>query len=106
MGLGMSIFIVKDDGSLERLPAGSYNRLLQRDSNERLRRYAGKRVRCAVVIVESIERKPAAIVKSQYACLSFDSEGRLLMERDEIEARLAMETVIPGNDKHVVDAIK
>jgi hypothetical protein len=58
MGLGMRIFIVKDDDSLERLPAGRYNRLLQRDSNERLLPYAGKRVRCAVIVVESFERIP------------------------------------------------
>ena len=45
MGLGMRIFIVKDDGSLERLSVGRYNRLLRHDSNERLLQYVGKRVR-------------------------------------------------------------
>jgi hypothetical protein len=57
--------------------------------------------------VESIERKPTGIVKSQYACLSFDSEGRLLMERDENDFRLAteaLEPVITGREKQVVDA--
>ena len=69
MGLGMRIIIVKDDGSLERLPFGRYNRLLRHDSNERLLQYAGKRVRCAVIVVESFERIPVEIVKSQYSFL-------------------------------------
>jgi hypothetical protein len=91
MGLGMRIFIVNDDGSLERLPVGRYNRLLRHESNERLLQYAGKRVRCAVLVVESMDRIPVEIVKSQYSYLLFDSEGRLLMEWDKKEARLAMD---------------
>jgi len=107
MGLGMRIFIVKDDGSLERLPISKYNRLLRHDSDERLLQYAGKRVRCAVIVVESKDRMPVEIVKSQYSYLLFDSTGRLLMEWDEKEARLAMdmlEPVIADMDKQVVDA--
>jgi len=107
MGLGMRIFIVKDDSSLERLPVGRYNRLLQRDSNERFLQYAGKRVRCAVIVVESFERIPVEIVKSQYSFLLFDSEGKLLMELDENESRVAsdmLEPVIAGKNKQVVDA--
>lgn len=91
MGLGMRIFVVKDDGALERLPFGRYNRLLQRDSNERLLKNAGRRVRCAVLVVESEDRIPVEIVKSQYSYLLFDHEGRLLMEWDEKESRLAMD---------------
>ena len=107
MGLGMRIFIVKNDGSLERLPVGKYNRLLRHDSNERLLQYAGKRVRCAVIVVESKDRIPVEIVKSQYSYLLFDSSGRLLMEWDEKEARLAMDMLEPVTadmDKQVVDA--
>ena len=107
MGLGMRIFVVNDDGSLERLPAGRYNRLLRHGSNERLLQYAGQRVRCAVIVVESKNRKPIEIVKSQYSYILFDSNGRLLMEWDEKEARLAMDMlgpVIADKDKQVVDA--
>ena len=107
MGLGMRIFIVNDDGSLERMPAGRYNRLLRHGSNERLLQYAGKRVRCAVIVVESFERIPVEIVKSQYSYLLFDSEGKLLMELDENESRVAsdlLEPVIVGKNKQGVDA--
>jgi hypothetical protein len=104
MGLGIRIFIVKDDGSLERLPVGRYTRLVRHGSNERLLQYAGKRVRWAVIVVESKDRIPVKIVKSQF---SYDSSGRLSMEWDEKEARLAMdmlEPVIADKDKQVVDA--
>ena len=109
MGLGMRIFIVNDDGSLERLPVRRYNRLLGHESNERLRQYAGKRVRCAVIVVESKDRLPVEIVKSQYSYILFDSNGRLLVEWVEKEARLAMdmlEPVIAEKDKQVVEARK
>ncbi len=107
MGLGMRVFIVKDDGSLEHLPFGKYNQLLRRDAKARLPEYAGKRVRCAVMVVETINRKPIEIVKSQFSYLLFDSDGRLHAERDEGEARLAMEMLEPvtaEKDKQVIDA--
>jgi len=106
MGLGMRIFIVKDDGSLERLPFGRYNRLLQRHPSERLFQYAGKRVRCVVIVLESINRKPVDILKCQYSYLSFDSNG-MLKKGGEREVKLAMdmlEPVIIERAKQVVDA--
>jgi hypothetical protein len=106
MGLGMRIFIVKDDGSLERLPFGRYNRLLQRHPSERLFQYAGKRVRCAVIVVESINRKPVEILKCQYSYLSFDSDG-MIKKGGEGEVKLAMdmlEPVIIERAKQLVDA--
>jgi hypothetical protein len=106
MGLGMRIFIVKDDGSLERLPFGRYNRLLQRRPSEMLFQYAGKRVRCVVIVVESINRKPVEILKCQYSYLSFDSDG-MIKKGSEGEVKLAMdmlEPVIIERAKQVVDA--
>ena len=106
MGLGMRIFIVKDDDSLERLAFEKYNRLLQRDPNERLLQYADKRVRCAVIVVESKNRKPIEILKSQFAYMQFDSDGMLEMG-GESETRLAMDMVEPlitEKNQQVVDA--
>jgi hypothetical protein len=106
MGLGMRIFIVKDDDSLERMPFGRYNRLLQRHPSERLFQYAGKQVRCALIVVESINRKPVEILKCQYSYLSFDSDG-MLKKGGEGEVKLAMdmlEPVIIERAKQVVDA--
>jgi hypothetical protein len=90
MGLGMRIFIVKGNGSLERLPFWRYNRLLQRDHSERLFQSAGRRVRCAVIVVESKNRKPVETLKCQYSYLSFDSDG-MLKKGGEGEVKLAMD---------------
>ena len=106
MGLGIRIFIVKDDGSLERLPFGRYNRLIRHDARERMLKYAGKRVRCAVIVVESLNRKPVEILKCQYSYLSFYSDG-MLKKGGEGEVKLAMdmlEPVIIERAKQVVDA--
>ena len=106
MGLGMRIFIVKGDGSLERLAYGRYNRLLQRHSSERLFQYAGKRVRCAVIVVDSINRRPVEILRCQYSYLAIDSNG-MLEKGGEGEVKLAMdmlEPVIIEKAKQVVDA--
>lgn len=52
MGIGLRIFLVNDDDSLERLAVARYERLLRRDPEECLPQYAGKRVRYALVAYE------------------------------------------------------
>ena len=102
----MRIFLLNDDGSLERMPVGRYNRLLQRHPSERLFQYAGKRVRCAVIVVESINRKPVEILKCQYSYLFFDSDG-MFKKGGEGEVKLAMdmlEPVIIERAKQLVNA--
>ena len=47
MGIGIRVFLFSDDNSIKRLPLTIYERLLQRDPNEHLLQYAGKRVRFA-----------------------------------------------------------
>ena len=95
MGIGLRIFLVHDDDSIQRLSLACYERLLRRDPKERLPRYAGKRVRYALVVLELVNRKPAEIMKAQYSFLSFDSEGRIDLTEQEREARLALEVLSP-----------
>ena len=63
MGLSIRIFIVEEDDTLKRLPMTRFDRLLKRDPNESLPKYAGKRVRYALIVVELINRRPIEIVK-------------------------------------------
>jgi hypothetical protein len=91
MGLGLRIFLVNDDDSLQRLPLVRYERLWRRDPEERLPQYAGKRTRYAEVLVEFDERKPVAIWRIQYFFLTFDSQGRLDPAEQERESKLAIE---------------
>ena len=76
MGLSIRIFIVEDDDTIKRLPLSRYERLLKRDPDERLSKYASKRVRYALIVVELINRKPKEVVRDEYAYLDFDKEGR------------------------------
>jgi len=53
MGLGSRIFLVDDD-NVRRFPFSRYEWLRREDPNESLPEFAGKRVRCAEVIIVSI----------------------------------------------------
>jgi hypothetical protein len=77
MGVGLRIFIVNDDNSLERLALKKYERLMQHDPDLFLPQYAGKRVRYAEVAVEFENRKPVEILRMEYFIMQFDSKGRI-----------------------------
>ena len=93
MGLSIRIFIVDEDDSLHRLALTRYERLLRDDPDESIKKYAGMRVRYALIVVDLVNRKPVEVVHAQFSWLSFDSEGRLDRSGKEREARLAMESI-------------
>ena len=95
MGLGIRVFIVKEDDSIERLSLKRYNRLIKGNSDERSLQFAGKRIRYALMVLEMLNRKPARILIAEYSFLAFDSEGRLDVSEQEKAARLAMDTLEP-----------
>ena len=72
MGLGLRVFLVEDDDSLKRITLARYKRLLLRQPEASMPQYAEKRVRCALVVVEFVSRRPAEIVHIQYSLISFD----------------------------------
>jgi hypothetical protein len=76
MGLSIRVFIVEDDDTIKRLPLARYERLLNRDPDERLSRYAGQRVRYALIVVNLVNRRPIEVVRDEYAYLDFDEKGR------------------------------
>ncbi len=83
MGLSIRVFIVEDDDSIKRLPLAQYERLLKRSSDERLLKYAGKRVRYALIVVDLVNRRPIDIVRDQFGFLDFDDEGQLKIAEHE-----------------------
>ena len=62
MGLSVRIFIVEEDDIIKRLPLALYERLLKRVPNESLPKYAGKRVRYALIVVNLVNRRPIEVV--------------------------------------------
>jgi hypothetical protein len=108
MGTTLRIFLVNEDDSVRSLSRACYERLLRRESEEALPEYATKRVRCAVVVLDMLQRKPLAISRVVYSFLSFDSDGRLDAAERERETRMALE-VVPsthtrGEPQRVIDA--
>jgi hypothetical protein len=82
---------------------------LQSDSNERFPEYAGKRVRYALVVLKTEDRKPVAIKYIDWAILKFDDEGGLDEEDEQRNAELGvslLETFLRGTQRSgsLVDA--
>jgi hypothetical protein len=73
--------------------------LLRDDPEESLPEYAGKRVRHALLVVDLVNRRPVEIVHTEFAWLSFDSEGRLDRSEKEKEIRLSMQAIPPLLDE-------
>jgi len=88
MGMGFRIFFVGEDGSLQRISLARYERLYRKDSKECLPRYADKRVRCAMVVLDVEDRKPQSIARIDCSLVPFDSEGRVDLKEWEKRSQL------------------
>jgi len=108
MGIGIRVFLIDDNDTLYRISMARLDRLLHFDRRESLHLYAGKRVRCAMVVVEVEGRKVLVIRNVDYFLLPFDAKGRINREEWEKGLRLGMELLPPFlNDQHskqIVDA--
>ncbi len=107
MGVTVWIFFVNDDDSIQRFPLARLERLIERDPEECLPQYAGKRLRYAEVALELEQKKPVSILRLLYLILPLDSEGRVDAAEQEKERRLGVEMIPPILDrasKQVVEA--
>ena len=108
MGLSIRVFIVEDDDTIKRLPLARYERLLRHDPDERLSRYAGKRVRYALIVVDLVNRKPIEVVRDEYVYFDFDQEGRFKEPALDKEENSAFDMLdfssLEQQDKRVIDA--
>ena len=68
MGLSIRVFIVEDDDTIKRLPLARYECLLERDPDERLLEYVGKRVRYALIVVGffSLEQQDKRVIDARH----------------------------------------
>ena len=83
MGTTIRVFTVDDDDSLHRLSFARYNRLVNHIRGEAMPEHAGRRVRCAMVVLEVDRRIPLYILHIDYFFLNFDAEGRF--DKTEVE---------------------
>ena len=108
MGGSIRVFIVADDDTIKRLPLARYERLLKRDSDERLSKYAGKRVRYALIVVDLVNRRPIEILRDEFGFLDFDDGGRLKVVEHGKQESLAFDMLAPlfpdQTNSRVIDA--
>ena len=108
MGTGLRVFLIDENNNLQRLPATRLNRLLRFEPHERFPHYAGKQIRCAMVLLEVDGRRPLGIRHIDYFFIPFDSKGRVNKKEWEKGIRLAMELMPPFPNEHhpkgVIDA--
>jgi len=95
MGLGFRVFFVDENDSLRRVSLAQYESLFRGDPGARLPEYAGKRVRCAVVVLNVEERKPQSIAWIDSLIVPFDDEGKIDAGEMERRARNAWELFEP-----------
>ena len=108
MGIGIRVFLVDDNDSLQRISMARLDRLLHFDRRESLPQYSGKRVRCAMVFLEVAGRQVLSISDANYFLLPFDDKGRIDKKEWEKGMRLGMELLPSLNDEQypqqVIDA--
>ena len=108
MGLSIRVFIVEDDDTIKRLPLARYERLLERDPDERLLEYVGKRVRYALIVVDLVNRRPIEILRDEFGFLDFDEDGRFKEPPYKKEESSAFDMLdffsLEQQDKRVIDA--
>ncbi len=77
MGIGVRTFLIDDNDSLQRFSMARLNKLLRFGSKETLPQYAGKRIRCAMVFLEIVDRRPVSIRNIDCFVIPFDAKGRV-----------------------------
>jgi len=76
MSLGTRVMFVDGD-RITRVSLRRFERLFQGDPNETMPECAGQRIRCAVVYVDLMMRKPVGVARVDYMVLPFGPDGRL-----------------------------
>jgi hypothetical protein len=110
MGFSFRTYLVTQDNRVCRLASAKFDRMLRDPESDRLPGFAGQRVRMASVVVELVGRAPVRVVRSTFAVLAFDAEGRLDSERFDrqqfalAESALALALGGSATNAMVVDA--
>jgi hypothetical protein len=108
MGISLRLFIIDDDDTVHKISYVAYKRLMAQDPEYTLKRYAGQRVRYALIAVEMKDRKPVDILHTEEGFFVFDSNGILDLSSRKEEIKLVFDSLAPQtSDKsssQVVDA--
>ena len=108
MGVSLRPFIIDDDDTVHKISYAMYKRLVGQDPGEQLNRYAGQRIRYALIAVKMKDRKSVDILHTEEGFFTFDSDGRLDMSSRKEEIKLVFDSLTPHTSNktssRVVDA--
>jgi hypothetical protein len=79
--VSVRFFIITDEFEIFRVSLSKFERLLKCTSEERMERFAGKRVRVAVIGVKLENRKPTEVIRAIYHYFHFNEKGILDKDR-------------------------
>jgi hypothetical protein len=110
VALSLRRFLVARDGGLYRLTNAKFDRILRHPNDPVLPAFAGQRIRLADLVVELAGRVPVRVVRSTFAVLPFDDDGRMDSERflkqqwAHAESALDRGLDVPDSQGNVLDA--
>jgi hypothetical protein len=76
MGYSCRRFLITPDDVVYRLANTQFDRMLRDPGRPHLTSFAGQRVRMADMVIEVADRVPVSVVRTTFAMLTFDAQGR------------------------------
>ena len=95
MGMGSRLFLIDDNDFLQRLSVEKLSQLIRFNKGVTLPQYAGKRIRCAMAVLEVAGRRVRTIRHIDYFMLPFDDRGRVDKKAWTRGVSLALEMLPP-----------
>ena len=77
MGLTSRRFLIDKDGVIYRMSNMRFERMVRNPNNELIPDFANQRIRCADLVIELVDRRPAGVCRETFAILDFDHRGCL-----------------------------
>lgn len=108
MNIGIRIFLV-DKGSVKPFPLKKFESMIIGDPSIQFPDYAGKRLRYALVFVESENRRPIEVTYAEFSYLQIGADGRFDLKwlkekkRESFES-IASEFTLKKKPDNVIDA--
>lgn len=82
------IFIITEGDEILRVPINKFERLLKGTDEDKIERFAGKRVRAAEICVRLENRKPIGVIRAIYHYFYFNENGILDKDRLRKDANI------------------
>lgn len=100
MSVSIRKFLLDRDDTLYRLPSATFDRMLRFPKTHRLPRFAGQRVRSAEVVVELMNGRPIAVVRSVFSVMTSKRDGTLVspLQDPHVLARAELGLAIDSPD--------